>query len=206
MNPKQKVIHVNFKTGFASTMCIPTAVGDLKQLLPPCELFTCKPGRVVPQCSAEARSSLAALGGTAEGAFIAHRPGNSLVVQRLRVRASAARIMGLIPGWGTKILQAAWCDSSSTSSTEHHLAWGIQRANARAKAEQVLKPSEVSDSLPQSFSLQLLNVCLLWYTVSKYYEMQTEMIKYSKTSPSRLFRKTACSSCFNFLVTKNWLW
>ena len=34
---------------------------------------------------------------------------NSLVVQWLGLRASTAEGRGLIPGWGTKIPQAAWC-------------------------------------------------------------------------------------------------
>ena len=34
---------------------------------------------------------------------------NSLVVQWLGLRASTAKGRGLIPGWGTKIPQAAWC-------------------------------------------------------------------------------------------------
>ena len=35
--------------------------------------------------------------------------GNSLVGQWLGLHASTARGPGLIPGWGTKILQAVWC-------------------------------------------------------------------------------------------------
>ena len=35
--------------------------------------------------------------------------GTSLVVQWLRLRASTAGDAGSIPGWGTKILHAAWC-------------------------------------------------------------------------------------------------
>ena len=35
--------------------------------------------------------------------------GNSLVVQWLGLHAFTAEGVGLIPGWGTKIPQAAWC-------------------------------------------------------------------------------------------------
>ena len=33
----------------------------------------------------------------------------SLVAQWLRLHASTVRGVGLIPGWGTKVLHAAWC-------------------------------------------------------------------------------------------------
>ena len=49
--------------------------------------------------------------------------GNSLVVQWLGLRASTAGGLGLIPDWGTKILQATWysrkkkvCGNNSASS------------------------------------------------------------------------------------------
>ena len=35
--------------------------------------------------------------------------GTSLAVQQLRLHVSTAAGVGLIPGWGTKILQAMWC-------------------------------------------------------------------------------------------------
>ena len=34
--------------------------------------------------------------------------GTSLVVKWLGLCVSIARVMGLVPGWGTKILQATW--------------------------------------------------------------------------------------------------
>ena len=36
------------------------------------------------------------------------KSGNSLVVQWLELRAFTAMGLGLIPGWGTKIMQAVW--------------------------------------------------------------------------------------------------
>ena len=35
--------------------------------------------------------------------------GTFLVVQWLRLHTSSAAGVGLIPGWGTKILHASWC-------------------------------------------------------------------------------------------------
>ena len=39
--------------------------------------------------------------------------GNSLVVQWLGLHASTAGGMGLIPGWGTEMLCAAWCSQKT---------------------------------------------------------------------------------------------
>ena len=43
--------------------------------------------------------------------------GTSLVVQGLRLCASTARGMGSSPGWGTKILHAAWSSQKKKKKT-----------------------------------------------------------------------------------------
>ena len=48
--------------------------------------------------------------------WIENRKGNSLVVQWLGLRASTAGGTGSIPGWGNKILQAAWCSQKKKKS------------------------------------------------------------------------------------------
>ena len=74
--------------------------------------------------------------------------GISQVVWWLRYCASTAGGMGLIPGWGTKILQAAWCSQINQSSSwtacngEHWRQVGCQlsqaRMNSAAADKQVL--------------------------------------------------------------------
>ena len=42
--------------------------------------------------------------------------GTSLVAQWLGLHASTAGDMGVIPGWGTKILRATWCGNKKTQN------------------------------------------------------------------------------------------
>ena len=47
--------------------------------------------------------------------------GTSLVVQQLRLWASAAGTMGSIPGWGAKIPHAVWCTQEKKSLS--YMSW-----------------------------------------------------------------------------------
>ena len=49
--------------------------------------------------------------------------GNSLVVQWLGLHAFTAEGVGLIPGWGTKIPQAAWCGQRKKKKKKYIYAY-----------------------------------------------------------------------------------
>ena len=43
------------------------------------------------------------------------------MVHRLELRASSAGVMGLIPGWGTKIPRVAWCSQKGGKRTKRYV-------------------------------------------------------------------------------------
>ena len=77
--------------------------------------------------------------------------GTSLVVQWLRLCTSNARVMGSVPGCGTKMPHAVWCDPLPPKKMPKQVL-GSELSKWKDECMKEKEPSEKGDHLPSCFS------------------------------------------------------